>query len=446
LKSTSDVDPSSAANHSLATKAANIVDALARSQAIIEFDLDCKVVRANENFLALMGYRLEEIVGQPHKMFCLASAVENPNYAAFWADLLRGTCRSGEFLRVGKNGREVYIQASYNPVLDDAGNVVGIVKFASDITAAKTKSLEDESKVAAISRSQGTIEFDLAGIILGANENFLRLMDYSAAEVVGQHHRMFVEPKEAETPRYRSFWQKLANGEYESGEFLRLGRDGKRVWIQATYNPILDLDGRPVKVVKFCSDITPAKLAAIESAARMAAVSVSNAVLEIGADRKILAVNPVMECALGMTAKALIGLEESAIMFDEDARGVEHVGRWAIFADGKPVTADIRRKGIEGRAVWLAASFSPILGLDGNLSKVVVMAKDVTAEMLARLDANGKLAAIDRAQAVIEFDMSGNVLTANENFLKLMNYRLSDVVGRHHRMFTDPVFASTPEY
>ena len=161
-----------------------------------------------------------------------------------------------EFKRLGKGGKEIWLQASYNPVLGTDGQPVKIVKFATDVTEAKLRNAEYEGKLAAIDRVQAVIEFELDGTIITANENFLDIFGYSLDEVVGQHHEMFCEPVYAESQAYAEFWEWLGRGEFDSGEFKRIGRDGAEVWLQASYNPIFDAEGRPFKVVKFASDIT----------------------------------------------------------------------------------------------------------------------------------------------------------------------------------------------
>ena len=420
--------------------------ALSRSQAIIEFDLDGHVLAANDNFVNLMGFPRDQIVGQHHSKLCAPGTAESPVYQAFWAALRTGEYKTGEFLRYAADGREVYLQASYNPVFDAQGRPFKIVKFASDITRAKLKTLEDKGKVAAIARSQAVIEFDLTGHVLWANDKFLGLMEYTLEDVVGQHHRMFVEEKEANGGTYRAFWQKLGRGQYEAGEYLRIGKNGKRAWIQATYNPILDLDGKPIKIVKFCSDVTQSKVHAVETTARFNAVSNSNCISELSADGVFLTVNPLMEKSLGRMANDIIGRREVDFMFAEDVGSAEHLALWSALAEGKTVPAEFRRSDPNGREIWFTASLSPASGLDGRLAKVVVIAQDVTDSMLARLDANGKLASIDRAQAVIEFDTTGKVLNANENFLKLLGYTLGEIQGRHHRQFVESAYAATIEY
>lgn len=233
-----------------------IYQALDRVQAIIEFDLEGMVISANENFLRIFDYELDEVVGQHHRMFCDPEYAESGAYAEFWNKLGRGEFHAEEFKRLAKGGRELWLQASYNPVFDDDGKPLRVVKFATDVTASKLQLAEFEGKVRAINRAQAVIEFELDGTVITANENFLRIFGYSLDEVAGKHHRIFCDPGYAESPEYARFWQKLARGEYEADEFKRISKDGAEVWLQASYNPIFDIEGRPLKVVKFASDIT----------------------------------------------------------------------------------------------------------------------------------------------------------------------------------------------
>ena len=233
-----------------------IYQALDRVQAIIEFDLDGTVVSANENFLSIFGYELDEVVGKHHRMFCDADYVESDAYARFWEKLGRGEYHAAEFKRLAKGGKAIWLRASYNPVFDKDGKPVRVVKFATDVTASKLQIAEFEGKVRAIERAQAVIEFELDGTVITANENFLRIFGYSLDEIVGKHHRIFCDPGYAESLEYAQFWQKLGRGEYDADEFKRINKDGAEIWLQASYNPIFDMEGRPLKVVKFASDIT----------------------------------------------------------------------------------------------------------------------------------------------------------------------------------------------
>ncbi len=236
--------------------AEGIINAISRAQAVIEFKPDGTIVTANENFLKTMGYSLSEIVGQHHSIFAEADYRSGPEYRMFWDRLNRGEFVADKFLRIGKGGREVWIQASYNPIADKAGKVVKVVKFATDITTAELEANERTAKIDAIGRSQAVIEFKPDGTVLTANENFLGAVGYSISEIVGKHHSMFCERQYTTGPDYRSFWERLNRGEFVADKFKRIGKGGKEIWIQASYNPLLDPKGRVFKVVKFAADVT----------------------------------------------------------------------------------------------------------------------------------------------------------------------------------------------
>lgn len=239
-----------------ASRDRELARAIDTSMAIIEFDPDGTIRHANPNFCLCLGYEIHEIVGKHHSVFVEEADAESADYRAFWQKLAAGEFASGSFLRIGKGGKEVYIQATYNPIKNARGQVYKVVKLASDITAVKRSSLENEGKLNAISRVQAVIEFNPDGNILDANENFLSAVGYGSEEVIGKHHSMFVDPDYAVSSKYKEFWADLRSGQFFSGEFERIGQGGKPITIQASYNPIFDLKGRVVKVVKFASEVT----------------------------------------------------------------------------------------------------------------------------------------------------------------------------------------------
>ncbi len=232
------------------------IDAINRSQAVIEFNLDGTIITANDNFLSAVGYTLEEIQGQHHRIFVDPAYANSTEYGQFWANFRSGNFDAGEYPRYTKLGDEIWIQASYNPVFDEDGTPIKVVKFASDITAQKQRFTDLEGKMDAISKSQAVIEFNLDGTIITANENFCATVGYSLDEIRGQHHRIFVDPEYAKSEEYTEFWNRLGSGSYDAGQYKRFGKAGNEIWIQASYNPILDPKGQPIKVVKFATDIT----------------------------------------------------------------------------------------------------------------------------------------------------------------------------------------------
>ena len=253
-----------------------ILQALDRSLAVIEFEPTGKILKANPNFCAAMGYDESEIRGQHHSLFLDADEVWSPEYAAFWAKLGRGEFDAREYRRLGKGGKEVWIQASYNPVKNSRGKVVKVVKVATDITQEKLKIAEFEGKLAAISRAQAIIEFTLSGEIIVANENFLSVMGYGLEEVRGKHHSIFVDPADARGSDYQEFWRRLNNGEFIAEEFRRIGKGGREGWIQASYNPIFDMNNKIIKVVKFATDVTERVRAVREIAEGLAQLADNN--------------------------------------------------------------------------------------------------------------------------------------------------------------------------
>ncbi|MBC7538530.1 MAG: PAS domain-containing methyl-accepting chemotaxis protein [Bacteriovorax sp.] len=233
-----------------------VLGAIDSSFAYIEFDTTGNVLTANHNFLEVMGYKTEEIIGKHHRMFVDSAYSNSSNYSQFWSDLKSGKCISDVFKRINKEGKEVWIQGVYAPVMDEMNRVMKVVKMATDVTSQKLLDSENAGKIEAISKAMAVIEFNLDGIVLSANDNFLKTLGYNLDEIKGKHHRMFCEASFVNTSNYKEFWNNLGRGEFESGRYMRIGRGGKVVWIQASYNPIFDINGKPYKVVKFATDIS----------------------------------------------------------------------------------------------------------------------------------------------------------------------------------------------
>ena len=284
-----------------------VLKALDKSLAVIEFKTDGTIIRANDNFLAAMGYNLAEIEGHHHSLFVEKDYATSVEYREFWAKLKDGQFFSDEFKRFKKSGEEIWIQATYNPVRNEQGEVIKVVKFASDITAQKLQTADAAGQLSAISKSQAVIEFNMDGTIIYANDNFCATVGYSLDEIKGQHHRMFAEPELAASQEYQDFWRNLNLGNFDSGEYKRLGKNGKEIWIQASYNPILDMNGKPFKVVKYATDITAQKLSSADASGQLKAISKSQAVIEFNMDGTILTANENFCTTLGYTLAGIQG-------------------------------------------------------------------------------------------------------------------------------------------
>jgi methyl-accepting chemotaxis protein len=392
-------------------------DAIGKSQAVIEFNMDGTVVTANENFLGAMGYRLSDIVGKHHSMFVPPDQRDSPEYRAFWADLNLGKYKSGEFKRIGKDERVVWIQASYNPILGAGGKPVKIVKFASDVTARKIRSMEDAGKIAALSHAQAVIEFNLDGAIITANDNFLKVLGYSLSEMQGKHHSMFLVPSDRDSAAYREFWAALGRGELRKGEFKRVGKGGKEVWILASYNPILDDTGKAFRIVKFADDVTEQKLKTADFAGQIEAIGKSQAVIEFGMDGVILGANANFLKALGYSLSEIKGQHHSIFVSPSERDSAGYREFWAKLNRGEFQSGEYKRVGKGAKEVWIQASYNPILDLNGKPFKVVKYASDTTAQAIARLQGEKLRDMMDQVAAGAE-ELNASVREISEAMRK----------------------------
>ena len=374
--------------------AMSVLDAINRVQAVIEFQLDGTIVHANQNFLAAVGYTLEEIVGQHHRIFCEPGYAASSEYQQFWQHLGDGEFHSGEFKRRAKGGRDIWIAASYNPVLGPDGKPVKVIKFATDITAQKIAAAEFKGKRDAVNRVQAIIEFDLHGRVLTANDNFLNVMGYALEEVQGQHHRIFCDSAFVHSPEYLAFWERLGRGEFNAGEYRRVTKSGKDVWILASYNPIFDAEGKPVKVVKFATDITEQKKLSAESRGKLDALGRSQAVIEFDMRGHVLSVNHNFLRTMGYTEDEVVGAHHSLFCDEDLVKSAQYRNFWAALGQGEFQSGLFKRRGKHDADIWILATYNPILDINGKAYKVVKFAMDVTDQVQREMLVSEKVQAI----------------------------------------------------
>ncbi len=507
------------------------LEALDKSQAVIEFNMDGTIIHANQNFLNVLGYTIDEIKNKHHSMFVEAAYKNSIEYKQFWDALNRGEFQAAEYKRIGKGGREVWIQASYNPLLDAKGRAYKVIKYATDITKAKLESMNssriklaldrtmgnvmladenniiiymnesvlnmmraaeaeirksipgfsaegilgqsfdrfhknpahqkevvgrmsgnlrstiqigdnvfnlnanpivdkdgkrigsvvewlnntDKAQVEAISKSQAVIEFHMDGTIVSANQNFLATMGYTLDEIKGKHHSMFVEPTYRSSIEYSEFWARLNRGEYQAAEYKRLGKGGKEVWIQASYNPIMGWNGKPVRVVKFATETTKQKLQNADYAGQIEAIGKSQAVIEFNMDATIINANANFLNTLGYTLDEVKGKHHSMFVETAYKNSVEYKQFWDSLNRGEYQQAEYKRLGKGGKEVWIQASYNPILDLNGKPFKVVKYATDVTQMVTTRTE-NEK--GMNEAVKVLQEVSGGNLVHKMEgNYL-----------------------------
>ncbi len=344
------------------------IDAISKSQAVIEFELDGTIITANNNFLSVLGYTLDEIKGRHHSMFVEPEYKNSVEYRMFWEALNRGEYQADEFKRIGKGGKEIWLQASYNPILDRNGKPFKVVKCATDVTAQKIINADYQGQIEGISKSQAVIQFNLDGTIITANDNFLTVLGYTMNEVKGHHHSMFVELEYKSSPEYKMFWEALNRGEAQTGEFKRIGKGGKEVWIQASYTPIRDLNGKPFKVVKYAIDVTEQKLQMVKQQ-----FETENIIKSIGApmfvaDENLIvhSINDAALNALGYSREEVIGKMTCADICKTEICGTPKCTIKNCMKTGEVITGEVEATTRDGKKIPVAAVCSALFDQNGK--------------------------------------------------------------------------------
>ncbi len=325
------------------------LDAIGKSMAIIEFDLEGKVLDANQNFLNLLGYSLDEIRGRHHQMFVEPADAKSAGYRQFWDELKNGKYVAQRFRRLGKQGRPIWIEASYNPIYDRSHRVRKIVKFATDITALKMHEADVQGQVQAIGRAMAVIEFEPTGTIIDANENFLNLFGYGLNEIKGKHHRLFLTSSDASSADYGKFWKRLQTGTFEKGTFHRVAHDGRDLWIEGTYNPIFDANGQLTKIIKFASDMTDQKKRDADLEAQLVANRKVMAVIEFYLDGFVLDANENFLGVFGYTLQEVKGKHHRMFVDGKFAQSEAYHQFWDKLKSGVHDAGQYRRLASHGR-------------------------------------------------------------------------------------------------
>jgi methyl-accepting chemotaxis protein len=375
------------------------VSAIGKSQAVIEFTLDGIVLDANDNFLQVLGYRLDEVRGKHHSMFVDSNYRQSIEYKNFWNRLGRGEFDAGQYKRITKDGKEVWIQASYNPILDNNNRPFKVVKYATDVTEVVTRNADYSGQLAAIGKSQAVIEFGLDGTILTANTNFLNVLGYTLEEVRGKHHSIFVEQGFQHSAEYRLFWEKLGRGEYDSGQYKRIAKSGREVWIQASYNAIMNADNKPFKVVKYATDITEEKLKNADYSGQLAAIGKSQAVIEFSLDGTVLTANDNFLNVLGYSLSDIKGKHHGMFVDPAYRQNAEYKLFWERLGRGEYDSGQYKRIARGGKEVWIQASYNPIMDANNKPFKVVKYATDITEQVN---NTNAMKLAVEQVQEVVK--------------------------------------------
>ena len=415
----------------------DVIDAIEQTQAVIEFDMQGNILRANTNFLNLFGYSIDEVRGRPHSLLTTTEYASSPEYSAFWRDLRAGAPQTGEFKRITKNGTPVWIQATYTPIFR-RGKLQRIIKFATDVTAKVIEHAHVDSQIAAINRAQAIIEFSPEGTILDANDNFLNLMGYSLDEIRGEKHHIFVLPAYRQSRAYVDFWQALRAGNFETAEYQRINKRGESVWIHANYNPIINPEGKVVSVIKFANNITAEVMRNQEfKLLSLVANETDNSIVITDKSGLVQYVNQGFTKLTGYTLDEVRGKKPGKLLQGPatDLNTIEQI-REAV---GKrhPIYNEILNYKKSGEHYWISLTINPVFNDTGELQYFISVQANITDTKERSLESDKRFKAISVSNGVAEWETDGHMSTANDYLVShLAHADLATLLARKHNLRT----------
>lgn len=374
------------------------LDAIYATQAVVQFSPDGTIIEANDIFLKLMGYGLDEIVGKTHSIFVPSDQVHSGQHADFWKKLNHGEAQQAAYPRLTKSGKEIWLRASYTPVRDASGHISRIVKYAVDISWQLLLNYDFEGQVKAIRAHQAVAQFENDGTLIDANGIFLGLMGYTLDELKGKHHRLLLDQDDQRAEGYKEFWSRLAHGEARYGEFRHSSKAGKEIWLEASYTPFLDHRGKVQKILMYAMDCTMQKLANADYQGQIEGINASQAVIQYTPDGTILDANPIFQRALGYSLQELKG-EHHRIFVRPELRYVpSYIQFWEALARGEPQSGEYRHIGKNNSHLWIQATYVPIRNSHGQVQKVVEYCTDITQQKETQLEVTRLITAAKAGQ------------------------------------------------
>ncbi len=446
-RTTSGRKPSSASKTKWDRNTAQL-EAIQHGQILAEFALDGAIINANESCLRALGYTSEEVIGRNHSMFISPVEANSFEYREFWAGLNQGRVQAGEFKRVGKGSREVWLNATYSPVLDAQGNPLTVLLVATDISSVKSKLDCMAGQRQAIQQTSASAEFDFDGKFKNANEKLLAILDCSLAEVQDKNLSQFLDARYAASSEYKDLWSALRSGKTQSSEFKSIGKNGKEAWIRGTFTVLTDENQNPSTVVLLASDITADRLLRKEVAdlrVRSEIINLTSIVSEADLKGDIVSINEKFVEVSKYSREELLGKPHNTTRHPDMPKEV-FKELWSTIGRGNTFRGIIKNRAKDGTPYYVDAVIAPVMGPNGKPEKYIGVRYDITEAEIERQNAKAVLSAIDNSFAYMEFDTNGNILTANENYLKLMGYRLEELRGKHDRLLVDAQFGSSREY
>lgn len=422
--------------------------AIQSSQAIAKYDLNGMIVEANAQFLSSMGYALDEVKGRWHSMFISPSEANTFEYREFWGGFSQGRVQAGEVKRVGKGGREVWLNATYTPVLDGQGKPIAVIQVATDITLSKNKLESVQGQRQAIQDTLAWAEFDLDGVLKNASEKWLGILGFALGDIQGKNLSQLLDTRYAASAEYRDLWAAVRSGKTQATDLKCVGKNVKDVWMRGTFTVLKDEQQVAASVVLLASDVTAEKLLGKEVAdlrVRSEIINLTSIVSEADLKGDIISINEKFIEVSKYSRDELIGKPHNTTRHPDMPKEVfKEV--WSTIGRGNTFRGVIKNRAKDGTPYYVDAVIAPVMGPNGKPEKYIGVRYDITAAEIERQNAKAILSAIDESFAYMEYDTSGNILNANERYLKLMGYRIEELRGKHDRLMVDPQISNSREY
>ena len=373
---------------------------------VLECDLSGNILDANTLALKPLGYTLDDVKGRNITMLLDRDTATSPDYAKLWQKLAEGVMCAKQVKRLSKDGKEYWFQVNYTPVKGDFPKPYKVIVYSTCITAEKTRTADYEGQLSAISRIQAVVEYDLAGNVLKANENFTKISGYTEEEVKGKNHSIFVESSEQRSAEYTAIWDRLKIGKSAAGVWRRVFKGNKEVWLQSTMNPILDMNGNVFKYVEYATDVTKYKMMDADNEGQLTALNKVLGVIEFDLKGNIKKVNQNFLNVIGYSETEVVGSNHSVFVDSATRNSPEYQQFWDALARGEAKTGKFKRQSKTGKEIWLEASYNPIFDMNGKPFKVVKFATDITEQYLGSLALQS---AVEESQHLIEEAKNGNL-------------------------------------
>lgn len=357
-------------------------EALNASFGVVECNLDMKILECNDLFAQPLGYKQEELIGKPITDIVSPEVARSKEYQSLWEALARGERQVTQIKRVSRNGNELWYQGTYAPIKTPEGKTFKVIIYSVDITEEKNRNANYEGQIQAIRKAQTVLEMDMNGIITDVNDVFCLTSGYQRTEIIGKNLTLLLNDKFRNSSEFREFWDRLKRGETVSGEFKLLGKGDKEFWISANYNPILDLNLKPFKVVKYGSEITQIKKERADNEGQLSSINRSIGKVEYDLDGLITKVNDIFCLQTGYSAGELIGKHHDVLVTKTLKTSSSYQDFWKKLNAGEFVSGIYETVGKDGKQVWLNASYNPILDENEKPYKVVHFAIDITQQKL----------------------------------------------------------------